>query len=107
MSADLEQELREMFERASDWVTPRADLAGRVRAAAHRRRRALAVAVTIFALMCGVGYAAASWTGPHGRQGAASGHRAVNRHGRARRTGRLARCRCAGGGRVNGVRRDG
>jgi hypothetical protein len=42
MSADLEQDLREAFERSSEWVTVRGDVVQRVLRAHRRRRRILA-----------------------------------------------------------------
>jgi len=66
---------------ASDWVMPRAGLADRVRQAAHRRRRILAIAVTVAAAVSsGVGYAVASVPGPHGRPGVVTGHKTVRHH---------------------------
>ena len=79
MTADIERELRTVFEDASQFVTPRPGLADRVRRrAAHRRRAALAIAAVAAVLATGAGYLALAGTG---RPVPATGHHAIKRRG--------------------------
>lgn len=80
MTADIERELRGAFEEASQSVTPRADLAGRVRRATHRRRAALAIAAAAAVLVTGAGYLALAGAGRH-MPGPATGHHAIKPRG--------------------------
>jgi hypothetical protein len=79
VTADIERELRTVFEDASQFVTPRPGLADRVRRrAAHRRRAALAIAAVAAVLATGAGYLALAGTG---RPVPATGHHAIKRRG--------------------------
>ena len=81
MTADIERELRAVFEDASRFVTPRPGLAGRVRRrAAHRRRAALVIAAAAVVLVTGAGYLALAGAG-RTVPGPATGHHAIKRHG--------------------------
>ena len=81
MTADIERELRAVFEDASQFVTPRPGLAGRVRRrAAHRRRAALAIAAAAVVLAAGAGYLALAGAERH-VPGPATGHHVIKRRG--------------------------
>ena len=81
MTAEIERELRAVFEDASQFVTPRPGLAGRVRRrAAHRRRAALAIAAATVVLAAGAGYLALAGAGRH-VPGPAQGHHVIKRRG--------------------------
>jgi hypothetical protein len=79
VTADIERELRTVFEDASQFVTPRPGLADRIRRrAAHRRRAALAIAAAAAVLATGAGYLTLAGAG---RPVPATGHHPVKRHG--------------------------
>jgi hypothetical protein len=81
VTADIERELRAVFEDASQSVTPRADLVARVRRATHRRRAAaLAIAAAAAVLATGAGYLALAGAGRH-VPGPVTGHHAIKLHG--------------------------
>ena len=81
MTADIERELRAVFEDASQFVTPRPGLADRVRRrAAHRRRAAVAIAAAAVVLATGAGYLALAGAG-RPVPGPATGHHAIKRRG--------------------------
>jgi hypothetical protein len=63
VTADIERELRAVFEDASQFVTPRAGLVGRVRRATRRRRLAMGIVAAAAALVTGAGYVALAGTG--------------------------------------------
>ncbi len=56
MSTELEAELRAAFEAASEPVTPRGDLAGRVRRAVRRRRKQSAAAVAAIVILAAASF---------------------------------------------------
>lgn len=80
MTADVERELRAAFEDASQSVTPRADLAERVRRATHRRRVVLAIVAAAAVLATGAGYLALAGAGRH-VAGPVTGHHAIKPRG--------------------------
>ncbi len=99
MSADLEQDLRDTFERSTEWVMVRGDVVSRVLRAHRRRRRILAgtiagtaILVTIAVLIAVSGALTRSGPGPtrHGK-----------RHGAARYFA------VPGGAAVDGLRHNG
>jgi hypothetical protein len=80
VTADIERELRAVFEEASQSVMPRGDLAGRVRRATHRRRAVLAIVVAAAVLAAGGGVVALAGAG-RPVPGPATGHHAIRPRG--------------------------
>lgn len=81
MTADIERELRALFEDASESVMPRAGLADRVRRATRRRRLALGIAAAAVAVATGASYFALAGAGTHGPPRPVTNHHAVKPRG--------------------------